>query len=179
MISEDASGQEIVSWLQNPDDDRSLAELSGYTVDDIASLAEVGYNLLQQGKLEDALVMYQGVYSLDARSRWGASSIGCILQKMGRLEEAVSMYQEALQIDPNDIHVLANRGEIHFRLGNLLEAADDFKKAIELDPHGRNPAAQRARVISMAVMDLVDKAEQAGLDPSKLSPNQVEMLRRQ
>jgi tetratricopeptide (TPR) repeat protein len=171
------SDAEFAAWLQDPDDSRTLAELSGYGVEDLAGLAEVGYNLLQQGKLEDALTIYQGVYALDPKSQWGASSIGCIYQRMGRDEDALKMYNEALQIEPNDVHVLANRGELLFRRGRLLEAAEDFKKAIELDPHGRNPAAQRARVIVLAVMELVDQAEAAGFDLNNLTPDQIEQAR--
>jgi tetratricopeptide (TPR) repeat protein len=172
-----ASDTEFAAWLQDPDDGRTLAELSGYSAEDLAGLAEIGYNLLQQGKLEDALVIYQGVYSLDPLSQWGASSIGCIYQRMGRDEDALGMYNEALQIQPNDVHVLANRGELLFRRGRLLEAADDFKKSIELDPHGKNPAAQRARVIVLAVMELVDQAEAAGFDLNNLTPAQLEKAR--
>jgi tetratricopeptide (TPR) repeat protein len=171
------SDTEFAAWLQDPDDGRTLAELSGYSGEDLAGLAEIGYNLLQQGKLEDALTIYQGVYALDPKSHWGASSIGCIYQRMGRDEEALAMYNEALQIDPNDVHVLANRGELLFRRGRLLEAAEDFKKAIELDPHGKNPAAQRARVIVLAVMELVDQAEAAGFDLNNLTPEQIERAR--
>ena len=171
------SDQEFAAWLQDPDDGRTLADLSGYGREDLAGLAEIGYNLLQQGKLEDALTIYQGVYALDSKSQWGASSIGCIYQRMGRDEDAMKLYNEALQIDPNDIHVLANRGELLFRRGRLLEAAEDFKRAIELDPHGRNPAAQRARVIVLAVMELVDQAETAGFDLNNLTPSQLERAR--
>ena len=171
------SEAEFAAWLQDPDDSRSLADLSGYGTEDLAGLAEVGYNLLQQGKLEDALTIYQGVYALDPKSQWGASSIGCIYQRMGRDEDALKMYNEALAIEPSDIHVLANRGELLFRRGRLLESAEDFKKAIELDPHGRNPAAQRARVIVLAVMELVDQAESAGFDLNNLTPEQLERAR--
>ncbi len=169
--------QEIVAWLQDPEDDRNLAEMGGYTVDDIAGLAEIGYNLLQQGKLEDALAIYQGVYSLDSKSPWGASSLGCIFQKMERYGEALQMYREALDIEPSDVHCLANRGEIQFRMGHLLAAAEDLQKAVELDPHRRNPAAQRARVILMVVMEILEAAEAQGLSPERLSQEQVEALR--
>lgn len=172
-----ASEAEFAAWLQDPDDGRTLADLSGYGTEDLAGLAEVGYNLLQQGRLEDALTIYQGVYALNPKSQWGASSIGCIYQRMGREEDALRMYNEALQIEPNDVHVLSNRGEMLFRRGRLLEAAEDFKKAIELDPHGRNPAAQRARVIVLAVMELVDQAEAAGFDLNNLTPEQLEQAR--
>ncbi len=128
-----------------------LAELQGISREKLFSLAEAGWIKFKHGRIDEAFKIYQSLIVLDHRNAYFHSVMGAIHQKRKRLVEAVVEYTRAVQLNPRDISSFVNRGEIYLRIKNYKKAAVDFKNAILLDMSGRNPWANRARSLVIAL----------------------------
>ena len=116
---------------------------------EVASIMLTGHTLYNEGRLEDAQKVFEGLSVLDGRNPYVHGILGAIYQKQGKNDVAIARYTLALNIYPQDVNSLTNRGEIYLKLGKFKEAAADFKKAIDLDPNRKNPSANRARMLVM------------------------------
>jgi Flp pilus assembly protein TadD len=83
-----------------------------------------GNKLLQQGKIEEAVVRYRRVIELNPESEDAHFNLGIALARQGKTDEAIKHYQEALRIMPD-------YAEAHNNLGNLLVAQGKHAEAIE------------------------------------------------
>ena len=137
----------------------TLGDLEGIPKGAQYEMAEKGYQLLEEGKLKDAKIVFQGLLALDPYDAYFLTALGAIAQRTEDYDEAEAFYTRALEINPFSVPALAHRGEIRVHKGQLVEAATDLAKAIDLDPKGEDPIAQRARMVAQTVADKL-KAEQ-------------------
>ena len=140
-----------------------LRETLGVTAAAMASLLITGHGLYEQGRMEDARKIFQGVLLLDETNPYAHAMLGAIHQKQGAIEQAVEFYSESIKLHPKDISTLTNRGECNLTLGRLLEAAADLKAAIALDVDGKNVAANRARFLAAVTLEALKLAEEKGV----------------
>lgn len=140
-----------------------FAELFDFDSKQAAALILTGHQLLNQGRLEDAKRIFEGLAVLDGRNPYIHGILGSIYQKQGNYSIALARYTMALNIFPDDMNSLLNRGEIFLKLGKFSEAAADFKKIIDLDPDQKNPAANRARLLVALTQDALTLTKQQGL----------------
>lgn len=141
-------------------DELPLTEVFKIDSTDLAALHIIGHTLYEQGRLEDARNIFEGLIVLDPKNLFVTGILGAIYQKQEQYETALTFYDKALTLFPDDIYSLTNRGEIHLRLGSLNKAADDLRKAIEIDPERKHPAANRARLLVELTLQCLEIAKQ-------------------
>ncbi len=137
--------------------EKTLAQVLGLSMEEAYSIAELAYSLMEQGNLEDALALAEGLVVCNPQDGYMHSLLGSIYLKKGMTDEALYQFSLAVELDPSDIASWVNRGEILLNKGEFELALDDFKKAIELDPDGENPAGNRARALVTMTAALIRK----------------------
>lgn len=141
--------------------DLTLAQLEGMTAENLYAIADMGYDLLEEGKLGEAQKIFEGLNVYNPYDSYFHSALGSIYQKQGKKEEAIKSYRAAVELYPEDITSWTNCGELLLeRSGELhketkvddavryFEAAIEcFKRALALDPKVTTPSALRARTL--------------------------------
>jgi len=130
------------------------------TTQQIEGFASLGYNLYQQGKLDDARKMFEGLTAVAPESYYGFAGLGALAlgKEPPDLSSALTNLQKAAELSPNSPSVHANLGETLLRMGKLQESAAEYRKAIDLDPEKKDPGANRARTIILALKVVTDEA---------------------
>jgi tetratricopeptide (TPR) repeat protein len=131
--------------------DLTLGQLYGITIEEAYSIAEIGYTMMEQGRLKDAQTVFQGLVISNPYDGYFHAVLGSIYQKLGMADGAIEEYTLAIGLDPANVEAYVNRGELLISKGNFVQAAGDFKRAIDLDPSGENPVANRARALASIV----------------------------
>jgi tetratricopeptide (TPR) repeat protein len=132
-----------------------FAQVLGMSANHVAALIMVGHRLFEQGRIDDAQEIFEGLAVLNSENAYIQGILGCIYQRQKRYELAIVRYNNVLSLCPDDLNSLTNRGEVLLKLGKYEEAASDFKKVIQLDPGKKNRAANRARLIGSLVEDAI------------------------
>jgi Flp pilus assembly protein TadD len=135
-----------------------IGAVLGVNETQLKAIAALGYNKYQQGKLDDAEVMFRGVAALDSKSYFGYAGLGAIAlaKRPPDLETALANLSKAAELKPEDATVHANLGEVLLRQGKLEQAKAHLEKAFQLDPGHKDPSVNRARAI-VSGLDLVVK----------------------
>lgn len=139
----------------------TMAEFMGMTQRDLYAIAELGYQLMREGKMEKARTLYEALVVADPYDSVFHTQLGAIHHKMGQLDKAVEQYSEALKFNFANVDAYSGRGEILFTKGKLSDAAADLNKAIELDPKGNIPSSVRARAFVLAISQVAKKSQAA------------------
>jgi tetratricopeptide (TPR) repeat protein len=142
-------------WIKG---DITLQELRGITDEEMAAVASLGYTFYENGKLEEAKVIFEGLEAWNPNDGYTYSMLGAIYLLQNENEKAINALNEAIRLDPNNISAYVNRGEVLLKEGKLIEAAEDLKKAIELDKDEKDPSAMRARALVLATRDILKEA---------------------
>lgn len=90
--------------------------------------------LHQQGKLGQALALYQKALHADPRSPDTLHLLGVALHQAGRSERSVDLVRAAIGLRPDSAIFLNNLGLILRDRMQLSEALDAFQEAVRLDP---------------------------------------------
>ena len=145
------------------------AELTGLTMQDAYSFAQVAYNCFEQGKYDQAQTIVEGLVISNPYDAYFHSLLGSIYGRKGMHEEAQEEYSIAIELNAKDLPAHVNRAEILLQRGEIEKALMDLKKAIELDPKGEQPFGVRARALAQATVSALDEAmREKGLDPQKV-----------
>ena len=126
----------------------TLGQLYGITIEEAYSMAELGYTFMEQGRLNEAQTVFQGLVISNPYDAYFHTVLGSIYQRQENLDGAIEEYSIAIGLDPANKDAFVNRGELLIRRGNFQQAAADFKNALELDPDGTSPSANRARALA-------------------------------
>jgi Flp pilus assembly protein TadD len=131
----------------------------------VKAIAALGYTVFQQGRFDDAEVLFRGVVALDSNSYVGYAGLGAIAMATNPpdLNAAYTNMSKAAQLNPNDATVQANLGEVLLKQGKLDEAKTHLEKAFQLDPGRNDPGANRARAIVVG-LDMIMKEVQKRAD---------------
>jgi len=100
----------------------------------ISALEVLGYNAINQNKLELAEKVYQRLLSLNSNKREYYHSLGIIFKKKGKMEEAESLFKQALAISPSWKEPMHSLGNLYLQMGKEESAFCLFKKIQCLDP---------------------------------------------
>jgi Flp pilus assembly protein TadD len=128
-----------------------------------AALLQAGHTLYAQGRLADARNVFAGLAVLDPGNAYVHGMLGSICQREGNAADAVAHFDRCLELAPDDPQAWVNRGEVLLRAGQLEKAAGDFAEALRRDTSGRNPAANRARVLGLLVRETLQACADKGL----------------
>jgi tetratricopeptide (TPR) repeat protein len=128
--------------------------------------------LHQQGKLDQAQVMYSQLLEIEPRNADALHLLGLIAYQTGTHQAAVDLIGQAIEIFPNVASYYSNQGNALKELKQLDAAVASFDKAIELIPdfaeayYNRGNALKELKKLDAAVASF-DKA-------IELMPNLVE-----
>lgn len=144
------------------------AELTGLTMQEAYSFAEVAYNLFEQGKYDQAQTIVEGLVISNPYDGYFHGLLGAIYGRKGMHEEAQEEYSIAIDLDPANLSAFVNRAEIYLQHGEIDKALLDLRKAIELDPKGEKPFGVRARALAAATASILEEAlKEKGIDVNK------------
>jgi len=97
-----------------------------------------GVILLEQGRVDEALVMQHKALSFNAPDilHYIYGGIGTCLYHKRELEEAIEYFSKAIAVKPDFSLAYFNRGSAYYSLGgeHSKEMSADFERAAELDP---------------------------------------------
>lgn len=125
---------------------RTLAEITGMTSKDAAELARRGEALADDGNLESARVIFEGLVACNPRDVGAQAALGTLYEKLGRRQLAMDCFDAALALDPHHPVARLGRGELRLRIGDRL-GLEDLHVAASSDPTGRSVAGRRAAAL--------------------------------
>ncbi|MBL8148525.1 MAG: tetratricopeptide repeat protein [Blastocatellia bacterium] len=144
----------------------SLQEFFELSKEDIESIVVLTDALYEEDRLDDALVLLEGLIALDDKEAKYYNAAGAIFLRQEKYEEALVALNRAIELDPDNLDAYVNRGEVYLVNAHLEEAAADFEKAISMDPREENHSANRARQLVWGMYQLLQECERQGvLDP--------------
>jgi len=128
MVSESSEPEEVQNWL---DGKISFKTLQGISDAEMDAINHLGYMCLQQGKLEKALAIYEGMVAIDPGNAVYYMAIGCIFLRQGKSDMALAQFSNAITLNPNFAHAYINRAEVYIGLKKLPEAERDLLDALD------------------------------------------------
>lgn len=128
-----------------------------------------GNQLLQEGKLEDAIAAYCHAIDLNPANSWFHQQLGESLAKLGRWDEAVTAFRSAIELKPDFSWSYHHLGDALAQQHKWEEAADAFSKGIELNPEHFGTYVGLGK--SLAKQGQVDRAIAAYRRASDLNPD--------
>ena len=93
-----------------------------------------GNQLLQEGKLEDAIAAYRHAIELNPANSWFHQQLGEALAKLGRFDEAVTAFCCAIKLKPDFSWSYHHLGDALAQQQKWEQAAEAFGKGIQLNP---------------------------------------------
>ena len=94
----------------------------------------LGAVLQGQGKLQEAVEIYDNAIQLKPDFPEAYCNRGIVLQKLGQIEKAVENYEKAIQLKPDYAEAYNSRGAALKDTGQLKQAVESCEKAIQLKP---------------------------------------------
>lgn len=126
---------------------------------DLLQHAMQGFLMYEQGRYDEARVIFQELLALDPTEGYYRTALGATCLAVDELDESLVHFNEAIRLNDADTAALINRGEVHLRLGNILEAVHDFTRVVDLDPENKDPLTERARVLAAAARQSAEEAQ--------------------
>jgi Flp pilus assembly protein TadD len=125
----------------------ALARVKEWQSEDYQLLLMLGYTLHEQGRSEEAAIIFEGLISLDPRNAYCHSALGAAYMRLEEEEKALSHLNMALQLDGRDISAYINRAELAMKQRNYKQAQADLEMAIKIGTAigMRNQAIRRAQ----------------------------------
>lgn len=148
--------ERVERWLKG---EMTLQDLNAISGPEMLEMAVIGFSLYEQGKYNEARVIFQGLSTLDPKEGYYRTALGAVYLAQENLDDAERCFNLAIELNPKEIASYVNRGEVYLRKGKLLPAAYDFKKAVELDPENKDPLSTRARILAAAALETIEQAE--------------------
>lgn len=111
--------------------DLTLAQLEGISAEDIYAVADIGYDLFEEGKLEDAKKIFEGLYTYNPMDPYFHTVLGSIYQRESNFAEAASHYATAVELHPEDVTSWTNLGETQLQWAAALQGEGDTERAAE------------------------------------------------
>lgn len=159
MMDDDGAGAPSAAEIQAlVRGERTWAELLGLSAEECYVFADLGWNLLEQGKLDEAAKVVRGLVVANPWDGRLHNLLGCVLSRRGQYADALRELSLAIDLDAKDLQARVNRAELHLRMGRFPKAAADLKAAVALDPKGEKPAGVRARMLARATARIFDEA---------------------
>jgi tetratricopeptide (TPR) repeat protein len=94
----------------------------------------LGEVLRSQGKLEEALQIYESAIQLGPSLAEIYNNHGNVLKELGRFGDALESYDKAIQVNPDFAMAYYNRAGALLKIRQLDEALRSYDKAIQVNP---------------------------------------------
>jgi tetratricopeptide (TPR) repeat protein len=161
--------ERVEKWING---ELTLQELHAVSGPEMLELAVIGFSMYEQGKYEEAKVIFEGLIALDSKEGYYYTALGAVHLAQENLETAERCFNAAIELNDKEIASFVNRGEVYLRQGKILEAAHDFKKAVELDPENKDPLSHRARILAAAALETLEAAQREAENANKAPSGQ-------
>lgn len=99
-----------------------------------AGYINLGINLKEADRLQEAIAAFQKSLALDPNSPQGYLNLGQLYEKISMTQEAEGYYQKALEVDPLYANTYSNLGDLARKNGQLPEALSYYKMALGVQP---------------------------------------------
>lgn len=133
----------------------TIRERLSITRQEFAEMGRVGAMHYQQGNLEKAQTIFEGLVELDPESPDARAALGALLTLKQEDDAAAAHLTKAVELDPTEIAPYVNLGEVFIRQRRIEAALENLKKAIELDPDEKDPGANRARAMVLGIYQVI------------------------
>ncbi|HZQ96087.1 MAG TPA: tetratricopeptide repeat protein [Candidatus Sulfotelmatobacter sp.] len=97
-----------------------------WTSEELYLLADRGYGFYQQGRYEEAAVIFDGLIALDAGNSYYRTALAAICLALGDAQRAVDELSAVLEKTPADLEARARRCEAYCELRRWAEARRDL-----------------------------------------------------
>jgi Flp pilus assembly protein TadD len=166
----------MASMLNGKSSFKEALELS---LTDILALSQVAKQLAEQGQVDKAQTLLEGLVTIDPTNPYLMTCLGCVYMQKKQNQAASAAFGAALSFNPNDIVAHTYSGEIALESGDLNAALKHFQRAIELDAEGRDPWANRARTSALLVAAMAKEVQEKGPGVLKEIAAEAERLQKQ
>ena len=130
--------------------------------EEFLAIGEIGAMFYEQGNLDKAQTIFEGLVEIDPASDAAHSALGALLTKRRDDEKALIHLNLAIELNDKQIAPFVNRAEVYLRQQRFETAVADLKRAIELDPQEKDAGANRARAMVLGIYQAIEtqKAQQ-------------------
>jgi tetratricopeptide (TPR) repeat protein/NAD-dependent dihydropyrimidine dehydrogenase PreA subunit len=109
-----------------------------------------GRLMVDEGRLEGAILAYSRVVDLDPDSPAGYLGLGTVLGSSGRYDAALDVFTRGLEALPASLELRYNRGLSLALLGDFDGAVGEFERVLDVDPDFRPARENLAGVLAAA-----------------------------
>ncbi|HYN86270.1 MAG TPA: tetratricopeptide repeat protein [Pyrinomonadaceae bacterium] len=128
-------------------------ERLGISAEEFRAMGRMGAMYYQQGLLDKARTIFEGLVEIDPDSAAAHSALGALHTRTEQFDAALRHLNRAVELAPEQIAPYVNRAEIFIKQGQAEEAVENLKRAIALDPQEKDPAANRARAMALGIAE--------------------------
>jgi hypothetical protein len=111
-----------------------VSDVECIEINNIKALLKVGSQFKKEGKLDEALAVYQQATELNPNFSWLYQALGEIYAIQERWEEALSVYQKAVELNGDSAWIAHGLGRALAGIGRFDEAIAHYRSAIEMNP---------------------------------------------
>jgi tetratricopeptide (TPR) repeat protein len=115
-------------WLKGRS---SLGAAAKWTAEEIRLVSELGYSLAEQGRIDEAIALFEGLSALAPATAYFQAALGSLYLRDNQPEKALKHLQSAVTFDAKDLFSLVNRGEALLRIGKTEPALRDLRQALQ------------------------------------------------
>ncbi len=115
-------------WLKGRS---SLGAAAKWTAEEIRLVSELGYSLAEQGRVEEAIALFEGLAALAPATAYFQAALGSLFLRDNQPEKALKHLNSAVHFDAKDLFSLVNRGEALLRVGKTEPALRDLRQALQ------------------------------------------------
>ena len=147
--------------------DMSFRQLHAVSTPDMMEMARIGHAMIEAGRLDDALVIFDGLHVLEPREPYFLTALGVIYFRKGDMEAAARFLDSAIDHNPKYPAALVTRAEAFFYVGKWNEGIADLKTVINADPKNKDPMTVRARQLAATFGKAFEEALKKGKGAKK------------
>lgn len=140
----------------------TFKEALGLDEERILALAVFARELVEQGRLDDAQTLLEGLVVLDPQNGYLHTCLGALYMQKGYDDAAMAEFHYALEQDATDVAANTYLGEIYLEEGDLESSVTYLQAAVNADPEGNDPYANRARTLAALVVTIAQEVEAKG-----------------
>jgi Flp pilus assembly protein TadD len=124
--------------------------------EEFQAIGEIGAMFYEQGNLDKAQTIFEGLVEIDPKSDAAHSALGALLTKRRDDENALIHLNKAIELNNAQIAPFVNRAEVYLRQQRFETAVADLKRAIELDTQEKDAGANRARAMVLGIYQAIE-----------------------
>lgn len=110
----------------------SLGAAAEWNKDEIRIISEIAFSLAQQGRYQEAIVIFEGLVAIAPATAYFQAALGALHLRLKNVGAAVDYLNAALKLEATDVISLVNRGEAHLLAGSVAKARQDLENALQI-----------------------------------------------